>query len=143
MRQPRRRLLQYLSVALIGSPLLCGQAAAETEESWQKLLASHGWKPDGPAKKIELQVPQQLSGPAFSNYQRCSQKIGLSLEPLQGKSATLYVIPLNRRTGRSNSAVRAYVATKDGRCYGAWLGSDAPVAPGIGSLDEPNFGAKW
>ena len=108
-------------------------------------LKKYGWELEGKAKQQTIDIPAELNGPAFTNYQSRCQAVGLNLEPFRGrKGLPFYVCTLKQRTGKANTyKIFAYLVVDQEKVVGAWLGTDAPVAPGLSSLDDKNFGKNW
>lgn len=100
----------------------------------ETLLKPYDWVPQGEATLIQFEVPRELGGPAFTHYQHASQALGLDLRQVAGQTIELRKQPLTARTARNNSQIYAFLAVADGRLVGAWLASDAPIAPGIAPL---------
>ena len=106
------------------------------------VLKKYGHQLEGQARVQPLEVPSPLGGPAFTHYQSCSQQVGLSLEPYQGKKIELLKCTLQKRS-RQGYKLFAWLAYQNDRLVGAWLSTEAPIAPGLGSLDDPSFGSNF
>lgn len=135
MAQPMRLLL------LLSVLLSCWAAAGASErEDGQKLLARYGWVCETNTVEMAYTVPESLRASPQNLYQSASREIGLDLAPAAGKEIIVVRYTLSRRSNATNSLLFAQVAFDKGRIIGAWLSTDAPIAPGIASLDEKAFG---
>ena len=108
-------------------------------------LAKYGWDMVGKPELRKLDIPKEIRGPAFTNYQSRCEAIGMTLEPFKGRQAMpLYVCTLAQRTGKNkNWKIFAYLLVDKNQVVGAWLGTDAPIAPGLASLKDKDFGKNW
>lgn len=106
------------------------------------LIQQYGWSVDGKPTVTAMEVPDSLTGLPFTHYQSASEGIGLDLTPARGKRISLQRYTLTRRT-KSGDRLFAHVALLEGRIVGAWLSTDAPVAPGISPLSDRKMGANW
>lgn len=111
-------------------------------ESAAALLKPYDWEPEGEATLLKFEIPKEFNGIPFLHYQHASEAIGLDLRQAAGKTLELRKQPLTARTARSDSRIYAYLAVDEGRLVGAWLASDAPVAPGIAPLNS-RVPLKW
>ena len=125
--------------------LLMTTTSVWAEFSPGPFLKKYGWDVEGKARQQTIDIAAQLSGPAFSNYQSCCKAVGLNLEPFRGRrSLPFYVCTLTQRTGvEKNYKIVAYLVVDKEQVVGAWLGTDAPVAPGLFNLNDKDFGKKW
>jgi len=108
----------------------------------EAVLKPYDWEPQGEPTLIEFEIPREMNGIPFLHYQHASEAVGLDLRQAGGKTLQLRKQPLTARTSRSNSQIYAFLAVDDGRLVGAWLASDAPVAPGIAPLSS-KAPLKW
>ena len=69
-----------------------------------------------------------------------SRGIGLDLTPVAGKEVRLVRYTLSRRSHGSNAHLFGHVVFRGSTIVGAWLSTDAPIAPGIVALDQEGFG---
>ncbi len=110
-------------------------ARAPRFESAAATLKPYGWEPRGEASIIPFEVPKELGGPAFTHYQSASQALELDLRQVAGRTIELKKQSLSVKTG-SGYPMYAFLAVADGRLVGAWIASDAPIAPGISPLNS-------
>lgn len=104
------------------------------------LLKQHGWGVERQKASVQLELPDKFGGLPFFHYQKASQAIGLDLTPGSGKTVTLHQYLLTERSRQEKYALYAHVALLKGRVIGAWLSTEAPIAPGIGALNDKEFG---
>jgi hypothetical protein len=114
--------------------------AAPDQEAGRKLLAHYGWTCGSSTVEMALSLPDSLAGDPQAFYQAASKKIGLDLSPAEGQEIALVRYTLSRRSAQSSSQLYAQVAFYKSRIIGAWLSTDAPIAPGIAPLDAVDFG---
>lgn len=99
------------------------------------LMASYGWHPLAvDPQHIKLDVPKGLGGPAFTHYETASEQLGMSLADAQGLTVDLQRFTMQEKT-KEGQSIYAFLAVKNQRIIGAWVSSDAPVAPGIVPLN--------
>lgn len=130
-----RKLILILMLTMLATP-----AGASDLAAGRKLLARYGWTCQSSTVEMSLSLSQSLAGNPESHYQSASQAIGLDLRGAAGQEVTLIRYSLSQRSQESNSALYAHVAFHKGHIIGAWLSTDAPIAPGIASLDDSDFG---
>ncbi len=106
------------------------------------LVRKYGWEIVGKPTVIHMDVPENLNGLPFHHYQSASKAIGLDLTPAQGKKIALTTYTLTRKT-KSGANLYAHVAMLNKKIVGAWLSTDAPVAPGIQPLSDKKMGSNW
>lgn len=99
------------------------------------VLKPYDWAPQGEATAIPYEVPTAMTGPGSTHYQTASQALGLDMRQVAGRTISLKKQLLTAKTG-SGYAIYAYLAVADGRLFGAWIASDAPIAPGISPLNS-------
>ena len=104
-------------------------------------LRKLGWVPEPGPRESAIDVPANLTSPPFVHYQSASKAAGLDLEPLAGKTVAMNRYELGKTS--KGSALFAFVLVSEGRVVGAWLATDAPVAPGIMRVDTPREKIKW
>lgn len=114
--------------------------AAPDLAAGRKLLAHYGWTCETSTVEMVFPLPESLTGMPEVFYQSACKQIGLDLTPAAGKETTLVRYTLSRRSKSSNSVIYAHVAFYKGEIIGAWLSTDAPIAPGIAPLDSSDFG---
>lgn len=133
-----RRILLLL-LTLLASP---GWAAPDLAAG-RKLLSHYGWTCESGTVEMAFSVSDSLNGNPETFYQSASKKIGLDLSPARGQDVTLVRYTLSRRSKESHSAIFAHLAFFKGKIVGAWLSTDAPIAPGIAPLDDNEFGQDF
>lgn len=106
----------------------------------RKLLSRYGWTSESGTVEMAYTVADSLTGQPEALYQAASQKIGLDLGAGAGREVKIVRYTLSRRSAESRSSIFAQVAFYRSKIIGAWLSTDAPVAPGIAALDESDFG---
>jgi hypothetical protein len=106
------------------------------------LIQKYGWSVEGQPTVTVMDVPESLTGLPFTHYQSASESIGFDLTPAQGMRLSLQRYTLTKRT-KSGAHLFAHVALLEGRIVGAWLSTDAPVAPGISPLSDRKMGSNW
>lgn len=126
-----------LLLALFACSALVG---ASEREDGQKLLSRYGWVCESNTVEMTYTVPGSLNGNPEQFYQSASRQIGLDLAPAVGKEIALVRYTLNKRSKETNSLIFAHVAFAKGTIIGAWLSTDAPIAPGIAALSNNDFG---
>lgn len=115
-------------------------SAASQLSAGRKLLAHYGWICESSTVEMVYPVPPTLTGQPECFYQSASLEIGLDLTSAAGKEVSLVRYTLSKRSAETNSQIFAHVAFFKGGIVGAWLSTDAPIAPGIASLDNRDFG---
>jgi hypothetical protein len=131
-----RTLLVLLSVLMASIPAWSAPDLA----AGRKLLSHYGWTCESSTVEMAYTVSENLAGMPEVFYQTASQEIGLDLRPAAGKEVTIVRYTLSRRSTETNSQIYAHVAFYKSQIIGAWLSTDAPIAPGIVSLDSRDFG---
>lgn len=131
----RRLLLLLLLLALPG-----WAAPADELAAGRKLLSRYGWTSESGTVEMTYTVADTLVGQPEGLYQAASQKIGLDLSVAAGREVKIVRYTLSRRSTETHSALFAQVAFYRSKIIGAWLSTDAPIAPGISSLDVSDFG---
>jgi hypothetical protein len=114
--------------------------AAPDLAAGRKLLAHYGWTSESGTVEMAYTLSESLTGNPETFYQSASKEIRLDLSPAAGQEITLVRYTLSRRSKETNSAIYAHVAFFKKEIIGAWLSTDAPIAPGISSLDNRDFG---
>ncbi|MCA9781319.1 MAG: DUF4830 domain-containing protein [Candidatus Eremiobacteraeota bacterium] len=109
------------------------------DDPCKALLDKWGWKVEAETGSGPLEIPKKLTGLPFYHYQAASREAGLDLSPFGGQEAKLRTFLLTERGAEYGAKIFAHIAVKDGRVIGAWLSTDAPVAPGIASLKSKDF----
>ncbi len=131
----RRLTLLLLLLALPG-----WAAPADELAAGRKLLSRYGWTSESGTVEMAYTVGESLMGQPESLYQAASQKVGLDLSVAVGREVKIVRYTLSRRSSETHSAIFAQVAFYRSKIIGAWLSTDAPIAPGVAALDEGNFG---
>lgn len=109
------------------------------EDQALSLLNQHGWKVDKDEGSTKFTFSKTLQGNPELFYQRASQDIGLDLRAAQGKELSIRKFLLTARGPETGAHFWAAIAVYQGKVIGAWLFSDAPIAPGIASLKDHSF----
>lgn len=110
--------------------------------SLAKVLQKFGHELEGQPSSQIFTVAHKFSGPADHLYNRCSQRVGLDLYPYRGQTGQLWKCNLKRRS-RDGFLIYAMLLYRQNQLIGAWMCSDAPIAPGIASLGDQNFGKDF
>lgn len=106
-----------------------------------KFLQSWGWRIERELAPLELEIGS-VTGMPTTFYQSASQSVALDLKPLEGKKVQVRTFRMQQRTGEG-AEVRAYVAVQDGWVYGAWVATDAAVAPGVIPVSDTTTIQLW
>jgi hypothetical protein len=128
-----------LFLALLAVP---GWAAPDLDAG-RKLLAHYGWTCESGTVEMGLPLSESLTGNPETFYQSASKAIGLDLSPAAGQEVTVVRYTLSRRSHDSRAQIFAHIAFHKNKIIGAWLSTDAPIAPGISSLDNRDFGSDF
>lgn len=125
--------------ALLIILVLLALPACSKEDPSVSLLSQHGWTVEKELSSGQMSFSKKLTGNPELFYQRASRDIGLDLGVAEGKEVSLRFFLLTERGAKGGARIMATVALFEGRPVGAWLYTDAPVAPGIFSLKDKNF----
>lgn len=98
-----------------------------------KFLSKYELKAEDDAKETEIKIPDKLSSPPFVHYQLASQSVDLDLTPFTGKTLILLTYTLKGKAA-NGSKFFAHLVLNAESIVGAWLSTNAPVAPGITSV---------
>lgn len=98
-----------------------------------KFLAKYNLKTEDEPKESEMKIPDKLSSPPFVHYQLASQSIDLDLNPFTGKTLKFLTYTLKGKA-TDGSKFFVHLVVNDESIVGAWLSTNAPVAPGITSV---------
>lgn len=102
----------------------------------RSLLAKYDWRVEKEEPSHKVAFSRTLKGNPELFYQNASTDIGLDLGQAKGAEVEIRHFLLKERGRKAGSNFRAAVALHKGAVVGAWLYSDAPIAPGIFSLKE-------
>lgn len=119
--------------------VLLSLPASSQEDPCKALLAKWNWPIESENESMTMSVPKKLVGIPELHYQNASLDVGLDLSKAAGKEVRLRKFVLKERGGESGAKVFAHIALYDGKVVGAWLSTDAPIAPGIVSLRSREF----
>tara|TARA_Y100000815_G_C13089130_1_gene404974 strand:- start:206 stop:604 length:399 start_codon:yes stop_codon:yes gene_type:complete len=119
--------------------VLLSLPASSQEDPCKALLAKWDWDVESETGSAPYEVPMKLIGIPDLHYQKASMDAGLDLSPFCGQKVQLRSFLLKERGAEHGAKIFAHVAVKDGRAIGAWLSTDAPIAPGIASLKSKDF----
>lgn len=133
-------MMRSLVIAAMMLMLPLAASADPLDKKASRLLQEHGWAVAGEANEVEILIPKDLSGLPFFHYQMASNKIGLNLSVAAGREVDIRRYTLTERSPKSGYRLFAHVAFLDGRIIGAWLATEAPIAPGLAALDQNDFG---
>jgi len=93
-------------------------------------------------KESSITFPETLTGLPFTHYQSASSSAGFDLSPYKKKTLALLSFKLNEKTKRG-SALFAHLVFDKEKVVGAWMTTDAPVAPGIVSIKTKPSDLSW
>ena len=120
--------------------VLLALPSSSQEDPCKALLAKWNWELKSERQVEErYEIPKKLVGIPDLHYQKASLDAGLDLSPFRGQTVQLRSFLLKERGAEYGAKIFAHIAVKDGRAIGAWLSTDAPVAPGIASLKSKDF----
>lgn len=134
MRRTLLILLTLLAVPAWSAPDLA---------AGRKLLSHYGWTCESGTVEMALSLSDSLNGNPETFYQSASRRIGLDLSAAKGQEVALVRYTLSRRSKESQAAIFAHIAFFKGKIIGAWLSTDADIAPGIAALDDSEFGVDF
>ena len=123
----------FLIIVLLALP------GSSQEDPCRALLGKWNWDIESETGSEPYEVPKKLVGIPELHYQKASLDAGLDLSPFCGQKVQLRSFLLKERGAEEGYKIFAHIAVKDGRAVGAWLSTDAPVAPGIASLKFKDF----
>ncbi len=121
--------------------LLLATPGFTEEDAATKLLTQHGWKVEKEEPSSTLDVPDNFKGLPWFHYQQASRDAGCDLTPVAGKKVSFRSFLLQERGAQEGSKIWAAVVMDKEKVVGVWLHTDAPVAPGIFSLNDHRFPA--
>jgi hypothetical protein len=107
-----------------------------------KVLKKYGHTLDGKPVAQAFTVAQAFNGPADYHYQQCSLKVGLDMKPYRGQKATLWKCRLKRKS-RDGYPIYAVLVYQGEKLIGAWMCTDAPIAPGLVPISSQDFGKDF
>lgn len=119
--------------------VLLALPSSSQEDPCKALLAKWNWEIESETGSGPYEIPKKLVGIPDLHYQKASLDAGLDLSPFRGQTVQLRSFLLKERGAEYGAKIFAHIAVKDGRAIGAWLSTDAPVAPGIASLKSKDF----
>ena len=124
----------FLIFVLLSLPL-----SANDDDPAISLLRSAGWEVEAESEGSTIELPKSFGGIPYLHYHKASAKAGLDLEKGKGQRVKMRRFLLTQRSERTQSKLFAHIALLQGTVIGAWLSTDAPVAPGIWSVKDREF----
>lgn len=119
--------------------LLLASPGVADDNPARDILEKNSWKVESEESTTNFELPKKFGGIPWLHYQQCSLDAGLDLTAAAGKTIVLKQFLLTQRGGQTGANIRAAVALFQGRVIGAWLHTDAPVAPGLASIKDHDF----
>lgn len=108
------------------------------EDPCQEFLETYNWSVEKELVETKIQLSEKEGMPDLF-YRRASSQIGLDMKVTGTQTLRVRKFLLKERGQVDKSEVYAHLAVSQGRVFGAWLSTNAPIAPGIFSLDDKSF----
>lgn len=125
--------LGLLALVLLAAPLFAH------EDEAHRLLKKFRWTVEAEQGSSSLNISKKANGNPETFYQAASQRIGFDLRKVSGQELTVRSFLLKERGKKEGSEIYAHIAEHAGKVVGAWLSTNAPIAPGISSLGDRDF----
>ena len=111
-----------------------------TDEAAAKFVEKFGWHIDEsiPPPKIPIEFPKNFNGLPFYHYQSASERSGVDMTPLLGKTVEMlkYTLKEKRSDRGSEITIFAHLIIENGKIVGAWRTDSSDSTPGIYSFEK-------
>ena len=104
------------------------------KENALKFLAKYEIKVEDEVKESTITFPAGLNSPPYVHYKLASETIGLDLNNCKNLTLALLTFTLKGKTGDGSRYFAHIVFNEKNEIAGAWLSTNAPVAPGINAI---------
>lgn len=103
------------------------------------LLKKFNWQVEKEETLRKVAFSKELKGNPELFYQNASVAVGLDLKKAKGEELLIRHFLLKERGSKESTKFWAAVALHKGQVVGAWIYTDAPIAPGIFSLKDKSM----